>query len=75
MARGKYASNQRLDTTPDQLQVGLTRLLYSFFCGLLISRMGKMIKVKGGFWWCSLMIVVVLAMPWMGLGTEGAERS
>ena len=61
-------------TTPDQLQVGLTRLLYPFFCGLLISRMGKLIKVKGGFWWCSLMIVIVLAMPWMGLGTEGAER-
>ena len=61
-------------TTPDQLQVGLTRLLYPFFCGLLISRMGKLIKVKGGFWWCSLMIVIVLGMPWMGLGTEGAER-
>ena len=26
-------------TTPDQLQVGLTRLLYPFFCGLLISRL------------------------------------
>ena len=61
-------------TTPDQLQVGLTRLLYPFFCGLLISRMGKLIKVKGGFWWCSLMIVIVLGMPWMGLGTEGAAR-
>ena len=24
---------------PDQLQVGLTRLLYPFFCGLLISRL------------------------------------
>ena len=61
-------------TTPDQLQVGLTRLLYPFFCGLLISRMGNLIKVNGGFWWCSLMIVIVLGMPWMGLGTEGAER-
>ena len=61
-------------TTPDQLQVGLTRLLYPFFCGLLISRMGKLIKVKAGFWWCSLMIVVLFCMPWMGLGTEGDER-
>ena len=61
-------------TTPDQLQVGLTRLLYPFFCGLLLSRMGKLIKVRGGFWWCSLMILVVLAMPWMGLGTEGEAR-
>ena len=61
-------------TTPDQLQVGLTRLLYPFFCGLLISRMGKLIKVRGGFWWCSLMIIVLFCMPWMGLGTEGEAR-
>ena len=83
-------------TTPDQLQVGLTRLLYPFFCGLLISRLmnggsiachthtfrceklftfhSSLFTLKRGFWWCSLMLVIVLAMPWMGLGTEGAER-
>ena len=53
-------------TTPDQLQVGLTRLLYPFFCGLLLSRIGKLITVKGGFWWCSLIIVVLFAMPRIG---------
>ena len=61
-------------TTPDQLQIGFTRLLYPFFCGLLLSRMGWMIKVRGGFWWCSLLIVVLLGMPWMGMGTEGVSR-
>ena len=61
-------------TTPDQLQVGLTRLLYPFFSGLLVQRIGKLIKVKGGFWWCSLMIVVLFCMPWMGLGPEGEAR-
>ena len=61
-------------TSPDQLQVGLTRLLYPFFCGLLISRLDKLIKVKAGFWWCLLMIVVLLCMPWMGIGTEGDAR-
>ena len=61
-------------TTPDQLQVGVTRLLYPFFCGLLLSRMGWMIKLRGGFWWCSLLIIVFLAMPWMGVGTEGDAR-
>lgn len=61
-------------TTPDQLQVGLTRLLYPFFSGLLVSRVGKLIKVRGGFWWCSLMIAVLFCMPWMGLGTEGDAR-
>ena len=33
-----------------------------------------MFNVKGGFWWCSLLIVVLLGMPWMGLGTEGDAR-
>ncbi len=60
--------------TSDQLQIGLTRLLYPFFCGLLISRMGKLIKVKGGFWWCSLMVVVLLCMPWMGMTETGYGR-
>lgn len=60
--------------TPDQLQIGLTRLLYPFFCGLLISRMGKLIKVKNGFWWCSLLVVVLLCMPWMGLDETGTGR-
>lgn len=50
----------------DQLQVGLTRLLYPFFCGLLLSRMNWTIRVRGGFWWCALLVVVILAMPWMG---------
>lgn len=54
--------------TPDQLQVGLTRLLYPFFCGLLLSRMNWTIRVRGGFWWCALLVVVILAMPWMGWG-------
>ena len=72
-------------TTPDQLQIGFTRLLYPFFSGLLISRLMNSdsqivncklfnCKLHGGFWWCSLLIVVLLCMPWMGLGTEGASR-
>lgn len=60
--------------TPDQLQIGATRLLYPFFCGLFLSRMGWLIKVKGGLWWCSLLIVVLLCMPWMGMGAEGTAR-
>ena len=72
-------------TTPGQLQVGLTRLLYPFFCGLLVSRLFNSknktlttflspLTSKHGFWWCSLMILVVLGMPWLGIGTEGDVR-
>lgn len=60
--------------TPGQLQVGITRLIYPFFCGLLVSRLNLRIKVRGGFWWCSLMIAILLCMPWMGIGTEGNSR-
>lgn len=55
--------------TPDQLYIGFTRLLYPFFCGLLISRIGKYIQVKRGFWWCSFLIACVLVMPRVG-GTD-----
>jgi peptidoglycan/LPS O-acetylase OafA/YrhL len=49
--------------TPDQLYIGISRLLYPFFMGLLLSRMHKLIKVRAGFWWCSLMVAAVLVMP------------
>ena len=67
--------------TPDQIYIGFTRLLYPFLCGLLISRIlpghrsesnpsGSPIHLKGGFWWCSLAIVVILAIPCIG-GKQG----
>ena len=56
--------------TADQMYVGFARLLYPFFCGLLISRIGKHIKVNGGFWWCSLILAVILCMPRVGAPTE-----
>lgn len=54
----------------DQLYIGIARLLYPFFAGLLLSRMGKLIKVRGGFWWCSLMVTVVLVTPWIGTDSK-----
>lgn len=55
--------------TPDQLLIGFTRLLYPFFMGLLISRMNRLIRVRGGFWWCTALVVAALVMPRLG-GTE-----
>ena len=37
--------------TPGQLYIGISRLLYPFFMGLLLSRIGKLVKVKRGFYW------------------------
>lgn len=50
----------------EQLNVGFTRLLYPFFAGILLSRLGKLIHIKGAFWICSLMITVILALPRFG---------
>lgn len=50
----------------EQMNVGFTRLLYPFFAGVLLCRLGKLIHLKGAFWICSLMITVVLAMPRIG---------
>ena len=52
--------------TPEQLYIGATRLSYPFLCGLLLSRIGKHIKMKRGFLWCSLLIVAMLAAPCFG---------
>lgn len=51
---------------PCQLWVGFSRLLYPFFCGLLISKCGKFITVKNGFWICALIIASIQIMPRIG---------
>jgi peptidoglycan/LPS O-acetylase OafA/YrhL len=50
----------------EQMNIGFTRLLFPFFAGILLSRLGKLIHVKGAFWLCSILIFVVLAMPRFG---------
>ncbi|WP_264537249.1 acyltransferase family protein [Flavobacterium sp. N1736] len=50
----------------EQMNVGFTRLLYPFFAGVLLCRLGKLIHIKGAFWVCSLLITIVLALPRFG---------
>lgn len=53
--------------TLEQQYVGFVRLLYPFFGGLLLSRLGWLIRVKKrAFWYCSLIIVVMLSVPRLG---------
>ena len=54
---------------PEQIHIGLTRMMYPFFAGLLLFRMGKLIQVKNAFFWCSLLVIIALAMPRIG-GSE-----
>jgi peptidoglycan/LPS O-acetylase OafA/YrhL len=50
----------------DQLFVGFTRVLYPFFAGVLLSRVGKLIHVKNAFWWCSALIIISMSIPRIG---------
>ena len=49
-----------------QLYVGFTRLLYPFFAGVLLFRMGKLIHIKGAFTVASLLIVAIFFVPRLG---------
>ena len=57
--------------SPDQLYIGCARLLYPFFMGLLLSRLGWKLNVRGGFWWCSLLVAALLVFPCVGNGEFG----
>ncbi|MCU7491104.1 MAG: acyltransferase family protein [Bacteroidota bacterium] len=54
---------------PIQFRIGMTRLLYPFFAGLLLSRIIKPGSVKNAFLWCSLMVIAILSFPRVG-GSE-----
>lgn len=54
---------------PEQLRIGVTRVMYPFFAGLLLYRAGKLIHIKHAFLWCTLLIVTILSIPRIG-GSE-----
>jgi peptidoglycan/LPS O-acetylase OafA/YrhL len=54
---------------PAQLYIGFTRLMFPFFGGLLLSRLGKLTHIENAFFWCSLMVIGTLSMPRIG-GSE-----
>ncbi len=62
----KYTVIGGFGLSADQLYIGVARLLYPFFAGLLLSRINRLIRVKGGFWWCSLLIAAILVVQHIG---------
>lgn len=56
---------------PDQVRIGLTRLLYPFFAGLLLSRVVKVGHVRHAFLLSSVLIIIALAMPRLGGEQDG----
>jgi peptidoglycan/LPS O-acetylase OafA/YrhL len=53
----------------EHMRIGLTRTLFPFFAGLLLSRVSRPTRIDYAFWWCSLLVAVVLLMPRIG-GTD-----
>jgi len=53
---------------PEQLRIGFTRMIYPFFAGLLLYRIGKLIHIKAAFFWCSVLLIIVLSIPRIGGG-------
>lgn len=56
---------------PVQFRIGLTRLLYPFLAGLLLSRIVKPGQIKGAFLWSSLLLILLLAFPRIGSHEQG----
>lgn len=67
-AKGTFIGGWGIEGT--QLYIAIVRLCYPFLCGLLISRVGKFIRVKGGFWWCSLALALLMGVPHIGAAEE-----
>ncbi len=57
---GGWAVNQK------ELTIGFGRLLYPFFGGMLLMRLGKRIHLRHAFIVCSILLVVVLSLPRFG---------
>lgn len=51
---------------PEQVRIGLTRLLYPFFAGLLLSRIVTPGRVRHAFPLCAAIIAAALAVPRLG---------
>lgn len=48
------------------MRVGITRTIFPFFAGLLLSRLARPTFIKHAFVWCSLFVAIVLLMPRIG---------
>lgn len=45
---------------------GFLRLTFAFSAGLFLSRIFKPVYIRGAFWICSLAVIVLLSMPYVG---------
>lgn len=66
--RGDVIGGWALDA--NGVRIGLTRVMFPFFAGVLLMRLGKRIKVRNGFAVCGLLLVAALSLPRFGMGEQ-----
>lgn len=59
----RYTVNGGFICNPEHIYRAMVRLMFPFTMGLLLSRIGRFISVKGGFAVASLLIVAMVATP------------
>lgn len=65
---GDVIGGWSLDAT--QIHIGTVRMLYPFFAGLLLFRLGKLANIKNAFLLSSILLLIVFAMPRIGGATH-----
>jgi len=58
---GDVVGGWALDATG--IRIGLTRMLFPFFAGLLLARTASLRRLPNAFLWCSLLLLAVLVFP------------
>lgn len=54
---------------PVNILGGTLRMLCPFTLGLLLNRVFKPIKTKGAFWFCTIVIIVLFHIPYIGINS------
>jgi len=63
-SRGDLVGGWSLDA--DGIRLGMTRVMYPFFAGVLLMRLGWRVRIGGAFGICSLLLLVALGLPRLG---------
>lgn len=64
LSQGDVSGGWTLDV--HHMHVGFTRLMFPFFAGLLLFRLGRLIRIRKAFFRCSILLIILLAMPRIG---------
>ncbi len=54
----------------NHIHIGLCRVMFPFFAGLLLCRWGKQIRIPNAFFWSSALVILIMAMPRLGSKEE-----